>query len=276
MRPLAQALAALGISVWYDEFSLRIGDLLSRSIDKGLSQSRYGIVVLSEAFMSKAWPEYELRGLVAKEIDGHSMILPIWHGIDRDAVLAFSPSLADKVAVKTADVSAEQIALQILSVVRSDIYAAHRHAELKRMVSGKALEDLQAELDDARAQLAEFQCPYCGSPLAESQDVPLDMEQKHYGGLRSFCGFVELDGDVQRPCPSDARFPKFEEYEIQCREDHSETTTMFRWTCHAFPRSVMAQGVHLPSTYGGTEEIARQALRGKYEELARPRRAKRI
>jgi len=43
--------------------------------------------------MRKARPEYELRGLVAREIGGHSVVLPIWLGIDREEVLAFSPPL---------------------------------------------------------------------------------------------------------------------------------------------------------------------------------------
>jgi hypothetical protein len=57
VRPLARALKNLGVEIWYDEFSLKLGDSLSRSIDKGLAQSRYDIVVLSEAFMTKSWPE---------------------------------------------------------------------------------------------------------------------------------------------------------------------------------------------------------------------------
>jgi hypothetical protein len=40
VRPLAVALQSLGVSVWYDEFSLHLGDSLSKSIDKGLALSR--------------------------------------------------------------------------------------------------------------------------------------------------------------------------------------------------------------------------------------------
>lgn len=59
VRPLADALAKYGLAVWYDELSLSIGDSLSRSIDKGLENSNFGIVVLSPAFFSKNWPEYK-------------------------------------------------------------------------------------------------------------------------------------------------------------------------------------------------------------------------
>ena len=51
VRPLAKSLKEKGISVWYDEFELKIGDSLRRKIDQGLSKSRFGIVVISRAFM---------------------------------------------------------------------------------------------------------------------------------------------------------------------------------------------------------------------------------
>jgi hypothetical protein len=86
VRPLATALAQLGARIWYSEFSLKLGDSLSRSIDTGLAQSRHGVVVLSPHFFRKRWPERELQGLVAREITQPGTILPIWHGVDRDEV----------------------------------------------------------------------------------------------------------------------------------------------------------------------------------------------
>src|SRR6266436_2428218 len=83
VRPLARALASLGVKVWYDEFTLRPGNSLSQSIDKGLAHSNFGVVVLSRAFLVKPWPQHELRGLVTREIDGHAAIVPIWHEVTR-------------------------------------------------------------------------------------------------------------------------------------------------------------------------------------------------
>ena len=101
VKPLAEDLARLGVHVWYDEFALKLGDSLSRSIDKGLALSKFGIVVLSKAFLSKPWPEYELRGLVTREIGKDKVILPVWHNVTRDDIMAFSPPLADKLALNT-------------------------------------------------------------------------------------------------------------------------------------------------------------------------------
>ena len=119
VRPLAKALEEHGLRVWYDETELRVGDSLRRSIDRGLANSRYGVVVLSSAFFAKNWPQYELDGLVAREMSaGSKVVLPIWHKISKDEVLSFSPSLADKVALNTSLQSVSEIAKQLAEVAR--------------------------------------------------------------------------------------------------------------------------------------------------------------
>ena len=117
VRPLASALVSAGLRVWYDEFELRIGDSLRRKIDAGLARSRFGVVVLSHAFFAKSWPQYELDGLVTREMTGRQMILPLWHRIAKSDVIARSPSLADKVARSTADFTIEEIAAEIAGVI---------------------------------------------------------------------------------------------------------------------------------------------------------------
>lgn len=116
-RPLAVALQERDLTVWYDEFQLRIGDSLRRKIDAGIARSRFGVVVLSHHFFAKGWPQYELDGLVTMANSDRQVILPIWHEISKDEVLAHSPSLADKVALRTSDYGVSEIADEIASVV---------------------------------------------------------------------------------------------------------------------------------------------------------------
>jgi Domain of unknown function (DUF1883)/TIR domain len=118
VRPLAEALRRLGLDVWFDEFELKIGDSLRRKIDTGIARSRFGIVVLSPSFFAKGWPQYELDGLVTMSVSGSQVLLPLWHGISKDEVTRQSPSLADKVALRTADYTIEEIAAEITSVIR--------------------------------------------------------------------------------------------------------------------------------------------------------------
>ncbi|GEM65959.1 hypothetical protein SF1_39410 [Sphingobacterium faecium NBRC 15299] len=109
VRDLADALQINGFQVWYDEFELKIGDSLRKKIDDGLINSKYGIVIISPSFVKKNWTEYELNGMVAREMNGHKVILPIWHKISKDEVLKFSPTLADKMALNTSIHSTEEI-----------------------------------------------------------------------------------------------------------------------------------------------------------------------
>jgi TIR domain len=103
-RPLYESLIAEGISVWFDEAVLELGDSLRRKIDEGLAKCRYGLVILSPMFLSKEWPQRELDGLVARETaSGEKAILPIWHEIDRETLLRYSPPLADRLAGRSED-----------------------------------------------------------------------------------------------------------------------------------------------------------------------------
>jgi hypothetical protein len=117
VRPLADALEALGNKIWFDESALRVGDSLRRSIDHGLSRSRFGIVILSAAFFAKNWPQYELDGLVAKEVAGGKVILPIWHKVSKDEVLRYSPTLADRVALNTATLTIQELAARLTEAI---------------------------------------------------------------------------------------------------------------------------------------------------------------
>ena len=117
VRPLAEALRTRGLVVWFDEFELRVGDSLRRKIDGGIARSRFGLVVLSKPFFAKGWPAYELDGLVSRAVDGSQVLLPIWHEISKDEVMSESPSLADKVALRTSEYSVEEIADELAAVI---------------------------------------------------------------------------------------------------------------------------------------------------------------
>lgn len=120
----------------------------------------------------------ELRGFWTREISGRGHILPVWHNVQKDAVEAFSSTLADRVAVSTANRPAADIALAILAEIRPDLHAAHPRAELLRRAGGSALAELQEEVGSLRGPLSEFQCPYGASTLVSSIDAPIDEEEK--------------------------------------------------------------------------------------------------
>jgi len=120
VRPLAEALRAHHLDVWFDEFALTIGDSLREAIDRGLATSQFGIVVLSPHFFHKRWTQRELSGLVAREIaEDRRLVLPIWHRIDRDEILRHSPPLADVFAVSSAR-GMDEVIVELLKRVRPE------------------------------------------------------------------------------------------------------------------------------------------------------------
>lgn len=119
VRQLAEPLRAEGLRVWYDEFTLKVGDSLRRSIDRGLASSQFGAVVLSPHFFAKEWPQRELDGLTTHEVGGRKVILPIWHNIEAEGVQSFSPTLADRVALKSST-GLNVVVRELLRAVSSD------------------------------------------------------------------------------------------------------------------------------------------------------------
>ncbi len=118
VRKLAKELKRNHVEVWYDEFSLKIGDSLRRSIDIGLSKSRFGIVVFSKHFFAKDWTEWELDGLVQRQINSKkNVILPIWLDIKKEDIIKYSPSLADKVAIN-ANSGIDNIVEKLLDTIK--------------------------------------------------------------------------------------------------------------------------------------------------------------
>ena len=263
VRPFAEALRRLGVAVWYDEFSFELGDSISRQIDRGIAGTKFGIVIVSEAFIGRKWPEHELRGLVNRDVEEDMRLIPIWHGVTKQQVSKFSPSLSDKFAIDTNFVDALEAAIKILRSVRPDLYEQHPRAELERIASGKAISKLQSEIEDLREQIAEYKCPHCGAFLETRTDAPIDEDQSHWDIVEVFqCGFQTFGGDLQHPCPADPKFPSFEDYDLKCTQ--SEDYSSGNWQCYAWPKTAMAQKVRLGITHGKSADDAKRKMLATY------------
>ncbi len=117
---LANALREEGVRVWYDAFTLKVGDGLRQSIDNGLKSSRFGIVVLSHAFFRKEWPQEELSALFGRQVGERvKVILPVWHGVTSDEVRAYAPMIADKMAANSSD-GLEVVVAELVEAIRSE------------------------------------------------------------------------------------------------------------------------------------------------------------
>lgn len=149
VRPLAELLKQYGLDVWYDEFELRMGSSISRSIDKGISNSNFGLLVLSKSFFNKNWTEYELKSLNSYEVENGDILLPIWKDVEFKEVRSFSPYLADKFALTTDKLPIETIALKIIEIAKPDLFSlihqklAVQEAIINAKIESRPVKDLK-------------------------------------------------------------------------------------------------------------------------------------
>lgn len=144
--PLAHYLRSVGFRVWYDQFTLKLGDSLMAGINTGLANSAFGVVVLSPPFFAKHWPQRELAGLMAVA-QGERRILPVWHGVDADDVVRASPMLADLVGVSTR---------RGLNAVAEEVIRASFPDRLDSLPVSNTRRESSADLREALATLTDM------------------------------------------------------------------------------------------------------------------------
>ncbi len=130
--PLAEELKQNGYRVWFDEFSISVGDSLRRSIDKGVRKSKFGIVIFSKSFFRKGWTNYELDGLVEMNINAPGSLLPIWFNVTKKEVSEYSWSLSNILAIDATNLSPTEIVQRLNSKLGEYYYSVDKNETLVR------------------------------------------------------------------------------------------------------------------------------------------------
>lgn len=206
--------------------------------------------------------------MISKEIIGGKVILPLWHGVTAEQVRNYSLPLTDRLALKTSEIDADDIPIRILKIVRPDIYDEYPRSHHEKLLTGEAMQELHGEIEQIREELCEQAerveaCPHCNAPLTRMghEDIP---DAHTIVCHKSFdCGYSETDGWMTRPCPSDPKFPKLEDFELKTKWDEGRNV----WWAFAVAKTRMAMKVSLTPTHGKTEEEARERLAEKYCQL---------
>ena len=99
---IAVGLTDMECPVWYDEYSLKAGDNLRESIEKGLKECDKCIIILSSNFISnKGWTKVEFESIFTREIKEKKLIfLPVWYEVEEDEIYKYSPILSNRVGIK--------------------------------------------------------------------------------------------------------------------------------------------------------------------------------
>jgi hypothetical protein len=115
--PLVDALQKRGLTIWFDQAELALGDSLRESINRGLARSRFAVLVLSRNSLAKNWPRQEWNAVLALEEGGRKRVLPLIYGVSRDEVAKAFPLIADRLSAD-ATLGMDRVVDDILSVVK--------------------------------------------------------------------------------------------------------------------------------------------------------------
>ena len=118
-RPIAINLQSMLCPVWYDEFSLKVGDSLRESIERGLKHCRKCILVLSPNFLSNnGWTKTEFNSVFTREIiEETRLVLPVWYGVTKHQVYDYSPSLLDVKGLDWETLGEEEVCRQLYRTI---------------------------------------------------------------------------------------------------------------------------------------------------------------
>ena len=115
VEKLRRALRKQGKEVWFDKEQIRVGDDIRRVIERGMTLSRNGVVILSPSFFDY-WPEAKLSVLFALENQRGTRILPVLLNVEPEDIVRLSPFLASREAISAEeelDVVAEALCAAI-------------------------------------------------------------------------------------------------------------------------------------------------------------------
>lgn len=118
-RPIAIGLSQLMCPVWFDEYSLKVGDKLRESIEKGIKECKKCVLILSPHFMANnGWTKVEFNSIFTRElIEQTDLVLPVWCGISKEELFEYCPSLVNKVGVKM-DVGINEVVARLHRSIR--------------------------------------------------------------------------------------------------------------------------------------------------------------
>lgn len=115
-KQLHDLLEARGVRVWFSEKDLGLGVPMMRAIDKGLANSRVGIVLVTPAMLRRLPAE----GIADKELSAllrRERLVPVVHGATYEELEQVSLLLASRAGLSTAEESMAEVANKIAELV---------------------------------------------------------------------------------------------------------------------------------------------------------------
>jgi hypothetical protein len=117
-RELHDRLEAAGVKVWFSEKDLGLGVPMMRAIDKGLANSKVGLVLVTPALLARL-PKESVADKELSTLLAGNRLVPIVHKTTYEALREVSPMLASRTGLDTAEDSMSEVAAKIAELVAS-------------------------------------------------------------------------------------------------------------------------------------------------------------
>ncbi|WP_459476217.1 toll/interleukin-1 receptor domain-containing protein [Pseudomonas sp. No.117] len=115
-KELHELLVAAGVKVWFSEKDLGLGVPMMRAIDKGLANSRIGLVLVTPTLLDRL-PKESVADKELSVLLAGNQLVPIVHNTTYDALRNISPLLASRSGLDTAEDSMSVVAAKIAELV---------------------------------------------------------------------------------------------------------------------------------------------------------------
>ncbi|WP_076924734.1 toll/interleukin-1 receptor domain-containing protein [Pseudoalteromonas sp. EB27] len=115
-KELNDLLVASGVKVWFSEKDLALGIPMMRAIDKGLANSRIGLVLVTPAMLERL-PKESVADKELSALLAGNQLIPIMHNATYEDLRNVSPLLASRSGLDTAEDSMAVVAEKIAELV---------------------------------------------------------------------------------------------------------------------------------------------------------------
>jgi hypothetical protein len=115
-KDLHDFLEDAGVKVWFSEKDLGLGVPMMRAIDKGLANSRIGLVLVTPAMLERL-PKESVADKELSALLAGNQLIPIVHNTSYEALRNISPLLASRTGLDTSEDSMEIVAKKIAELV---------------------------------------------------------------------------------------------------------------------------------------------------------------
>lgn len=119
-KNLCDLLVSHGATVWFSQYDVGLGKSLLQEIDRGLANSRIGIVLVTPALLETLKSATGIAGKELSALLATDRVIPVAHNTTFDALRDVSPLLAARSGLTVGDLSLDDVAKKVAAAAAAE------------------------------------------------------------------------------------------------------------------------------------------------------------